>query len=349
VFDADNDGAPDPVPGWPVSLNYQGKSLSAPAIGDVDGDLYPEVVFTTQHGVVHVIDGRGYEENGWPVTGLSTWTYTTPALANIFTEPTIRPRLEIVVADQTMYDQNHNFVRHGNVYMFNYNGTLRPGFPVTLSSGISSSPVLGDLDRDSQYEIVQACRDGRIYALERTGAEMAGWTGGLTFSADNGDLLPSPALANVVGDARPEVFMGTRHGLAGWLPDGTPMAGWPLTLASNMGTESSPVVADLNGDGDFEILIGGFDHLLHVVNESGDRVQYWPAPTTAGITATPTVADLDGNGTLEVIVVSDYDLYVWGGMAGGQIRWGTFHHSNLREGRYPIPMYPLDPNERTER
>ncbi|MCK4659857.1 MAG: VCBS repeat-containing protein [Phycisphaerae bacterium] len=331
VFDNDGDGAPDPVPGWPVFLGDGcGRSLGSPAIGDVDADGWLEVVFTTEcgGGMVHVIDGRGFEETGWPQTGLENWTYTTPALGHIDLAGDV-PTLEIIVGG-----------RNGSIYAWDCAGNLLPGWPVATGGEIDSSPALGDLDGDGFLEILQNSHDGYLYALEADGTDVVGWEGGKWYHSWTG-LLGSPVLADIDGDNLPEVFLTTRNGIAAWCSDGTPLPGWPVTLTSGGGSRSSPAVADIDGDLEFEILVGTGDERVYAVAEDGTPVAHWPAPTGEWIDTSPTVEDLDNDGDLEVIAGAAAWLYIWDCTEVypvKKIQWGTFHAGIRRDGLYdPIP------------
>jgi hypothetical protein len=83
-----------------------------------------------------------------------------------------------------------------------------------------------------------------------------------------------------------------------------------LSLPRSYGIHhSSPVVADVDGDGVQDIAFGGLDGKVHIADESGGAVPGWPRaviPYGSGkpvaIESTPTVDDLDKDGKVEVIV-----------------------------------------------
>lgn len=114
-------------------------------------------------------------------------------------------------------------------------------------------------------------------------------------------------------------------------PDPDLVAGFPLDLGTS--GESSPLLADLDDDGVFEIVIADASGRVHAFTGSGDELDGWPvqtgvsprfhadAPVYAsgelptlydGMIATAAVGDLDGDGSPEVLVgTGSGAVYAW--------------------------------------
>ncbi len=96
-----------------------------------------------------------------------------------------------------------------------------------------------------------------------------------------------------------------------WHHDGTPVAGWPQMPGSD-NRLTSPALADLNADGDLEIIVGSIDGRIYAYEHDGTPVSGWPRTTGSAIYATPAAADLEGDGALEVVACSyDSKTYAW--------------------------------------
>ena len=104
------------------------------------------------------------------------------------------------------------------------------------------------------------------------------------------------------------------------------VSGWPQSLSGLQAGYSSPAVADIDNDGDLEVVIGAssgnlltFEPTVYAWRHDGTVVQGWPKYTEAtgpfgseGVSASPALADLDKDGHLEIIVVAwDGKVYIW--------------------------------------
>jgi hypothetical protein len=91
--------------------------------------------------------------------------------------------------------------------------------------------------------------------------------------------------------------------------DGTPMPGWPKVIRP---VWSSPALADLDQDGDFEIIVqegdpGSQGNRMWVWHHDGSAMAGWPvviAQEGQSSRCSPAVADLDADGTLEIITLT---------------------------------------------
>jgi len=75
---------------------------------------------------------------------------------------------------------------------------------------------------------------------------------------------------------------------------------------------SSPALADINGDGTLEIVVGTNEGNLYIWTKDRTRLKGFPVSVDDYIRSSPAVADLDGDGRMEIAAGSnDGMFYVW--------------------------------------
>ena len=98
--------------------------------------------------------------------------------------------------------------------------------------------------------------------------------------------------------------------------DGSLFPGWPRYLGEVLwpdqwvNTNSSPAVADLDADGEPEIIVGSASGELYVFRKDGSAFPGFPRPTSFMVYSSPAIGDIDGDEEPE-IVVGDNHGYVY--------------------------------------
>lgn len=279
---------------------------------------------------------------GWPqVTGLLV-DRSSPAVGNLDADTD----LEVVVGTVGK-----------KVYAFNPNGTLVPGWPVTVSAEVNSSPAIGDIDGDGFNEVVigvgwvDAENPGAIYVFRRDGQLMPGWPyftndGAIGVPGFPDGVFGTPALVDLDLDGKLDIVVGGFDQLLyAFRYDGQPVPGaWPFWLYDS--TWSSPAVGDLDGDGEIEIVIGAYTHagfppglptvdgggIMWVLSRTGAVKPGWPRVFDLHIDSSPALGDLDGDGDLEIVVGTGHEV---GTVVGRKVY--AMHHDGTDVAGWPVP------------
>ncbi len=209
-------------------------------------------------------------------------------------------------------------------------GNALPGWPQPTAGGIKAGATVADLDDDGDNEILVGDSTGALYAWHHNGQPVAGWP--VQVSAAR--ILATPAVANIDGGGMDVVLPLADGFLYALAADGTPKAGWPVSIGAvqdSYGSQvvnSSPRIADIDGDGSLEIVVGSTDHQVYVFNSSGTL--RWSFATGDMILSTPAVANIDpaspgleiaaGSGDGKVYLLSSSGDVLWQQQTGWTVR-----------------------------
>lgn len=334
--------------GFPAAL--QDAVWSSPAIGDIDGDGKKEIVFNSNGARIYAFHANGTEvrdgDNDASTIGVfavagASFNYGSPALADLDHDG----KLDIVSA-----------LRDGLIYAWHADGTNLPGFPYVASAGFVTSPAVGDIDADSKLEIAAVALDNKLHVVQEDGSVQPGFpVSGVVGSGNT--RTPCPALVDMAGDGQHEILTAGTDGVIRIIrSDGTPYPGWsgvrysPKTFGV---TESSPVAADLDGNGTLEILIGSEEGILYGLGSDGQPFPGFPIQLDGEVRGTPLVYDVDLDGDAEIVLSGwDKNLYVWtypGVFHSNPLRsWLMFNHDPERTSRleepFVVAVEPLPPS-----
>ncbi len=203
-----------------------------------------------------------------------------------------------------------------------YEGKKTPGLYL---GGLNwTHPALVDLDDDGDLDLLLGERSGHLILYRNVGSKNSpDWQ---FETADFAGIASGewayPALADVNGDGAPDLFVGTGNGLVRvYYNRGAPASPvWPagpdVTLTT--GNMAAPALADLDNDGDLDLLVGKGDNTLTHFRNSGTLTN--PAWTLAsekyaniseaGEGLQPSFVDLDGDQDLDLLIGRCGDL-VW--------------------------------------
>ncbi len=258
-FDQWSGGGPD---------GFSDGVFNAPALGDVNGDGRPEIVFGSWDHQIRVINGACQQ---MAIFDNTDTVWSSPALFDTDGDG----RAEIFIGG----DATSNGTSHSGGFFRALRYTGAPQLAqlwVRLSSEtFQSKPAIGDINGDGRMEVVTG--SGRYYCVTQgrcgdatkvwafdlaSGGDVPGWPRTARYDT----FLSAPALGDVNGDGRSDVVIGSFRGARGAVlavnGNGQPL--WEVEPAADE-LLSSPIVADVWSTPGNEVVVGTGGR-MHVLN-----------------------------------------------------------------------------------
>jgi uncharacterized repeat protein (TIGR01451 family) len=337
-------------PGWPQLSDGEGYAYGVfndnAALGDLDGDGLAEIVVPSD---VHYI--CAYEADGAPIPAHAMYE------GKVWGEVGIWESLEIELRGWGKCD-----------------GVREESYRTNFAHGPAA---LADVDGDGAVEVIAV---GNVYDCH-VGHPPGKYNGVYLFNADRSRFQagsydwqsppvdtgaplsedwnviennqPNPVVADLDGDGEKEILYSSYDGRvhAFWL-DKTEHGSWPFSVYDSAEGvyrfASEPVVADLDGDGDAEVLFASWAqkgsgqtgklHLLDYLGNPLHELDLPPAygsPTWNGALAAPTLANIDADADLELVLNTAHSGFVAYDLPGTEralVLWGTGRGTYQRNG-----------------
>jgi len=323
--------APVPVPPLLTALGDM-EEFNAPSLflQDIDGDNRDEIHYYP----------------GWSTSTLASHFIfeATGALRCILVRSRFAPHGEFagyLPADLDGDGQSELYVASSRLYRLNIDGVVEDSVDLYIDSAaqllaVNLSAV--DIDQDGVHELIILVTNqvtGGTFSLFAYDANLALYPG---WPHDTGIpyfWTPSnPIFADIDRDSVPEYFMTwfdfELGRLSGWRLDGTPLSGLSthsvLASSSKPAKLRAPVAADLNGDGNIDLLASATEDIfltypverLIAWDHEGQILSGWPIITElnrplvgSGWRYTTSIGDLDRDGRTDVLATTSENNLVF--------------------------------------
>ncbi len=279
--------------------------LGNTAIYDIDLDGDKEVIFTDAvttntiydwPGELYILDKNGNYVDSVTVGNGGAWG--APAIANVDSDD--YPEIFI----PTFY----------GIKAYDFDGSSLSLKWSNDDGKIEGAPVLFDVDRDNEYEIIyststKTCPAAKTcmnftYILD---AETGNQERSISIDAIS---RVAPAVANIIDDSDIELVLqvqDTASSTTGQIlcyvaNDGNVCAGsWPYTGGGSLETfTQAPIIADIDNDGEYNIIFGAKDNKTYFLKQDGTLLFSYEFDGQLG--SSPAIGDIDNDGMGEIAV-----------------------------------------------
>ena len=349
--------------GFPYEIPGDGSKeiWGSPSSADIDNDGEIEFIFTSKNKHCYIIDQFGNIELTYET---DDYLMATPSLGNLDNDDD----LEVIF---------FGYTSNGQVYAINHNGTNVNNFPVDVNEKILKGGAIYDINNNGMDDIVITTESEKLIAIIYDNGTIeylfesddkfkssptiisynndilitAGDEGGVfhginlngeqLFSIETGNNIRSSAgLIEINNDLA--IFFGSEDGyLYGLDITGNSLEGWPVNISELAGQDikinSSPVFADLDNDGNAEIITASEQGHIIIMHTNGSVYQNFPIKFDYGFVSSPTVMDIDNDNDIEIIIGSNQNLSVIDikeTTSNAQYYWHTYKGDNRRTGHY---------------
>ena len=350
----DSQGNPIESDFFPYDTGNQIWASPAAADIDLDGNLDIVIASKNKHLYAFDLNGLKFEYDA------DQFLIGTPVIANMDTDD----ELEIAIG---------GYSSSGDIFVLNHDGTDLDGFPLEINEKMWKGFAVHDLNNNGlddlvvttdgddlilvvyddattqtllvaddkfksspsiiaangEYIIMAGSYDDKMYAVSSYGVSL--------FDVQTADQVNSSASFVDIGGT-PYAFFGSDDGFLYAVDlEGNFLDGWPQEIGEDI--DNSVSFADLDGDGESEVIIG-VSNKLYAYHIDGSLYYRFPVSYDFSFTSTPTIIDLDGDGDLEIIAGSAGDVISIDIMDSGLLSqfgypyWNQDRGNNMRTGFY---------------
>jgi hypothetical protein len=213
---------------------------------------------------------------------------------------------------------------NNNIYLIYDDGSIAPGFPYTTGDKIQAPPSIQEIN--GEKVILSGSNDNSFYAVNSDGS--------LRFTVLTGDKVQSsPSFLDYNNETY--IFFGSNDDMIYAVDsDGNALSSWPKAV--NGSIAGSVVFADLDGDGDPEVVAATDMGDVLAFHLDGSNVEYFPISNGFPFSGSPMITNLDEDGDLEILAGSGGNLFVIDVKAPGDQSnyWSMFRGNKQRSGTY---------------
>lgn len=249
-----------------------------------------------------------------------------------------------------------------HLFVWNYDGTLKSGYPKGArdgsSSGVDNGVVLVDIDQDGQLEVPLVTSVGTCFFANRGELRYLNLDGTLVssfakavftkrFGPDGvsvGDLDRDGNIETVFGTGAADGCSDTSYNVYVFKNNGLVLSGWPQTALGQITSQAT--IGDITGDGYPDVVVSTTAGRVYAWERNGSLIAGFPKIMHPGDSSVSgvSIGDVDGDGKVELVSASQQgSVYVWDVDAPYRtetMQWPMYQHDQYQTGNYTQSLAP---------
>jgi hypothetical protein len=349
-------------PGWPVKvtlppwaqpssgllrINDQKLDLP-PTVAELDGDPRPELVQKTQYSFT---SGAGLKVGDGSTTNVIAYNHdgsrvpdfliSTPSIAFYYgsAQEFITEGTQVPSAADVDGDGRTELASAPGIFsptaLHNPDGSLRTAFGP--SPGNLVAIAAGDAPLQTYLDILNGSLPDDVPVNFTTSGAWGRFGNQLVYAEPGTGGASVIAALLTPGSGSP-----INNYIRAFTTGGASLPGMPSKI-QGLDFLGAPTIADVSGDGEPEILVGGDSSALHAFRTGGGQAPRFPKFHTGWVVFGLAPGDLDGDGRVEVVTTTrEGYLMVWNtpGRASANDQWWNHRHDERNTGNYGIDTRP---------
>jgi subtilisin family serine protease len=286
-------------PGWPQAVKPENINLGwYTYIGNVTAaDLMKDgkaEILVAYNDEVRIYRDDGSSLPGWPQN-------VDPSKSGAFS-------IQVSPAAGDLDGDGYPEIAAGNIfreiYVWNRFGELLPGWP-KMAAGYANTMttlMIADVNGDGKSELIVCANSVSLSVLDVYGNTLPGWP----VILPPFDFFNFPSVADLDGDGKKEIIFNTWDSngekIIVYGSNGLLKPGWPLNLGPESEASIAPSVADIDGDGNLEIVAKDSNKNLFLLHPDGTVLPGWPKALPDLNIKSVVLADVNADGKADVVI-----------------------------------------------
>ncbi len=307
----------------PFGMGVPVGGYHTPTFADINGDGKKDMLLGNSLGNVLFYNNTGtaaVAAFAAPVTNPFGLTSVGTFVAPRFVDLNADGKLDLMVGELS---GDFNYFRNtGTTTVPTFTAVAVNPFEITPLVGLGfgeSSPVFADIDNDGDQDMFSGVNKKQATNAPLVSYKNIGTAAQADFLASPYDLplvgtYAAPAFADVDGDGDLDAFVGNGVGQVRYAVNTAGAGNTPSYAASTVlftiptGTEANPTLADIDGDGDYDMMVGSSTgNYFYYINNGTATVPNFVLQgtnpfnlTNAGTYSAPQFVDFDNDGDMDI-------------------------------------------------